>query len=397
MAIELLAAAIAALLGLGAAETVVHRRRLRRIPTRIHVAGTRGKSSVTRLIAAGLRNAGIPTAAKTTGTLARMILPDAREVPVFRPRGPNIVEQTRIVAAACELEAKALVLECMALVPELHWVSESKLVRATHGVITNARPDHLDVMGPTDADVARCLAGMIPVGGVLVSGERKHRDVLAEAAADRGTRLIEVTRDDLASVTDPELARFSHVEHRDNVALALKLLEELGVERGTALEGMWLASPDPGALTEHRVQFFGREIVFVNAFAANDPLSTELIWNMARARHPDVDRVIAVFNLRDDRPERTRQLAREATFWHKADGIVLLGSGAYHFARDAHTAGIDSERLTFADDESPEEVFESIVELCGRRTLVVGMANIGEQGIAVVRHFRNRNMLAEPN
>jgi len=32
-----------------------HRSMLRRIPMRIHVNGTRGKSSVTRLIAAGLR------------------------------------------------------------------------------------------------------------------------------------------------------------------------------------------------------------------------------------------------------------------------------------------------------------------------------------------------------
>ena len=88
MAIEILAASVGALLGLGIAESVAHRRRLARIPTRVHVAGTRGKSSVTRLIASGLRAGDVRCAAKTTGTLARMILPDAREVPIFRPRGP---------------------------------------------------------------------------------------------------------------------------------------------------------------------------------------------------------------------------------------------------------------------------------------------------------------------
>ena len=35
-----------------------HRRALRQIPIRIHVAGTRGKSTTTRLIAAGLRAGG---------------------------------------------------------------------------------------------------------------------------------------------------------------------------------------------------------------------------------------------------------------------------------------------------------------------------------------------------
>jgi len=42
-----------------------HRRNLRAISLRIHVAGTRGKSTTTRLIAAGLRAAGHKVVAKT--------------------------------------------------------------------------------------------------------------------------------------------------------------------------------------------------------------------------------------------------------------------------------------------------------------------------------------------
>ena len=88
--IEVLVGLTSALAVAGAAELAVHRRRLRSIPIRVHVNGTRGKSSVTRLIAAGLRQGGIRTCAKTTGTLARMILPDATELPIYRPAGPNL-------------------------------------------------------------------------------------------------------------------------------------------------------------------------------------------------------------------------------------------------------------------------------------------------------------------
>lgn len=393
MAIEILAASVGALLGLGIAESVSHRRRLKRIPTRVHVAGTRGKSSVTRLIAAGLRAGGRRCAAKTTGTLARMILPDAREVPIFRPRGPNIVEQTRVVALAESLGVDALVIECMALQPELHWLSENKLVRATHGVITNVRADHLDVMGPGEEDVARCLAGMIPVKGTLITAERRHLGILREACEDRKTRLVTVDDDDLAAVTDADMGGFLHVEHRDNVALALKVLEELEVPREAGLMGMWAGQPDPGALTEHEIDFFGRRIVFVNAFAANDPESTQGIWNMAVNRHRDLDEIVAVFNLRADRPSRTRQLARETTFWHDADHVVLMGSGAYHFVREASAVGIGPERFVYADHDQLGEVFESIVELCNRSALVVGMANIGEHGLGLARLFRNRRVL----
>ena len=394
--VEILALAGAGLLGLGALETIQHRRKLARIKTRVHVSGTRGKSSVTRLVAAGMRHAGIATAAKTTGTLARMILPDGREVPVFRPAGANVTEQIRIVDAAQSLGARALVIECMALQPELHWVSEDKFVRATHGVITNARADHLDVMGPGVADVARTLAGMTPVGGTLITGERdpEYLAIFEHAARDRGSRLVTLSDDDMAAVTPDDLARFGYLEHQENVALAIKVLAELGVARDQGLEGMWSASPDPGALTEHEVDFFGRRIVFVNGFAANDPQSTATIWRMCRERHPDVERVIGVFNLRADRPSRTLQLARDARFWHEADGVVLMGSGAYQFAKAASEQGIGPGRFVYAEQQTLDQVFEAIVGLCGHSTLVIGMANIYGQGLELVRFFRNRQVLA---
>jgi len=394
VSVELLAAAAAGLVGLGALEAVGHRRRLARIPTRIHVSGTRGKSSVTRLIAAGMRGAKINAAAKTTGTLARMILPDGKEVPAFRPAGANIIEQIRIINAAQAMGVQSLVIECMALQPELHWLSERWFVRATHGVITNARADHLDVMGPSTADVARALAGMIPVKGVLFTNEREHLSILRAAAEDRGTRLVTVSDEDHDGVSDGDLEGFSYLEHRENLALAFKVLEELEVPRQAALQGMWAASPDPGAMTEHEVDFFGRRIHFINGFAANDPQSTEMIWRMALARHPDADRVVAVFNLRADRASRTLQLARDARFWHEAHHVVLMGSGAYQFAREASKhASFDPNRFVYAEHERLDEVFEAIIGLCGRKSLVVGMANIYGQGLALVKYFRNRQIV----
>ncbi len=85
----------------GLAETYFHQRHLAAIPIRIHVNGTRGKSSVVRLIAGGLRESGIATCAKTTGTRARMILPDASEYPIFRPGGATWSALARAASAPC--------------------------------------------------------------------------------------------------------------------------------------------------------------------------------------------------------------------------------------------------------------------------------------------------------
>ncbi|MCA9240609.1 MAG: poly-gamma-glutamate synthase PgsB [Planctomycetales bacterium] len=379
------------LVAAGGMESYMHRRRLNQIPIRVHVNGTRGKSSVARLIAAGMRESGLRTCCKTTGTLPQMILPDGTEFPVFRPAGANVSEQIRIVDAALEFGAEAIVMECMALIPYLQFLSENKLVRATHGVITNAREDHLDVMGPGERDVALALAGMTPAGGKLFTAERDHLDVFQMAANDRGATLIPTTEEDVSAITPLDLAGFSYVEHAENVALALRVCADLGISKSVALRGMWAAKPDTGAMVAHELNFFGREIYFVNGFAANDPESTERIWRMALERYPDVKRRIAIFNCRIDRPDRSAQLGRVVANWPPADYYLLIGTGTFMFARQAVKQGIDALKLVFAEDRKADEIFERIIELSAGSALVMGMANIGGVGLDVVRYFANRS------
>ena len=82
-----LTACLVALLVYLAREKARLSRALRRVPRRIAVAGTRGKSGVTRLIAAGLRASGAKVLAKTTGSKPVLILPDGSEREIARP-GP---------------------------------------------------------------------------------------------------------------------------------------------------------------------------------------------------------------------------------------------------------------------------------------------------------------------
>ena len=70
----------------GYIELYIHNKSLLKIPTRIHVNGTRGKSSVTRLIAAGIRESGLKTYAKTTGTTPRIIDNKGNDIELDRLR-----------------------------------------------------------------------------------------------------------------------------------------------------------------------------------------------------------------------------------------------------------------------------------------------------------------------
>jgi len=374
---------------LGVTEFILHRKRLAKIPIRIHVNGTRGKTSVTRLIAAGLREAGIRCVAKTTGTVPRFILPNGREVPVYRPGGANIIEQKQAVTMAAAQRAEALVVECMALQPQLQWLSEAKLIRATHGVITNARPDHLDVMGPTEEDVARALAATVPSDGVFLTAEKKHRSFLQQVAEDRRSR-FRAAQDLTRPITNFDMQAFPYLEHEENVQLALAVCEELGVDAETALRGMWRAKPDPGAMIEASIEFFGRRLVFVNGFAANDPISTKYIWEQSLERHRDLKRRIAVFNCRADRADRSEQLAESYAHWVQADEVVLLGTGQYIFARAAVKSGLDPTRLVFVDRSHPADIFEILLGLAESSALVMGLGNIAGPGLALAEYFANR-------
>ncbi|NEB73614.1 poly-gamma-glutamate synthase PgsB, partial [Streptomyces fulvissimus] len=77
---------------------------------------------------------------------------------------------------------------------------------------------------------------------------------------------------DPETVTDEELRGFSWFTFKENVAIALTVAELLGVERETALQGMYEAPPDPGVLSVERYATHdGKKLRFANVFAANDP------------------------------------------------------------------------------------------------------------------------------
>ena len=381
---------LALLTGLGLFEMLRHARHRRRVPLRIHVNGSRGKSSVTRLIAAGLRAGGVRTLAKTTGSAACYIHPDGSESPVWRRGAPNIREQVGVFRRAVAEGAEALVLECMAVRPDLQRVCEHRIVHATHGVITNVRPDHLEVMGPRIEDVAASLAGTVPRRSRLLTAETGFAGFLERRAGELGSDFT-LTRED--QIEARELDGFAYVEFPENVSLALAVCTAAGVPRETALAGMRRARPDLGALTRQRLREEGKEIEFINAFAANDPVSYLRIWERldlgARA-----DEVILLVNVRGDRQRRSRDLAPLCSRELAAPRIVLIGEQTYVFAELLRRQGLPARSVTDLGGRRAPEIWERLVELAGPRATVVGIGNIAGVGRELLALLREREVAA---
>ena len=139
----------------------------------IYVNGIRGKSTTTRLIEAGLREAGLKVFCKTTGTLPMIIGVDGVERPLKRRGRANIREQLDILHRAASEGAEILVIECMAVDPVLQNVSQHRMLRADIGVITNVRLDHTAEMGETLEEICDSLSNMIPQNGHLFTADEQ--------------------------------------------------------------------------------------------------------------------------------------------------------------------------------------------------------------------------------
>ena len=395
-AIGVIATVFVVLCLLGIVESLVHRRVLARLPVRIHVNGTRGKTSVVRLIAAGLSAGGLCVCSKTTGSFAAVTGPDGEDYPLHRPAQPNVIEQMRVMRRLVAFEPDVVVMECMALQPQYQALTERQMVCSTHGVITNARADHLDVMGPEPRDVALALAGSVPYSARLFTAERPFLEIFEQAASDRGSEIVRTSEDDVESVSEEEMSKFSYAEHAENVALALSVCADLGVDRETALKGMQALKPEVGATRIQEIDFFGRNLIFVNAFAANDPESTELIWERVVQRYGKGRHKLAVINCRFDRPQRSQQLAQVAAEWTPADHCILMGSGTLLFARAAIRAGLPVGAMTVAEGMDTGELFETVLEHSEGDALIVGMCNVHGGGAELARYFNNRSLRSKP-
>ena len=344
----------------GLLEFRYHQLVLSSIPMRIHVNGTRGKSSVTRLIAAGLRAGGKRTFAKTTGTAPRVIDSEGIDRIIHRLRSPSIGEQVRLLKYFSAEKPDVVVMECMAVQPQYQWISEHQMVKSDIGVITNARPDHLDEMGPTDVDVVRSLSNSIPIDGTLITAEEKHKNILEKVAEQNGSEFL---HSDEGSITDSELNKFSYIEHPQNIAIALDVCEKMGIKRDVALAGMHRVKPDLGALIVWKLKGENGSLQFVNGMAANDPVSTLQIWKFVIDRYPTTSGSAVFFNSRDDRPLRTNQML-ELTFEEiKPEHFIIRGDKIASKVNRLIHHSPETKVQIFPLDDKIDSVSKSILDL----------------------------------
>jgi gamma-polyglutamate synthase len=345
---------------------------------------------VTRLIGGGLKGGGKRVFIKTTGTKPRTIDVPGIEKAIYRIGKANVIEQPAVIRQAVAQNAEFIVVECMAVQPDLQYLTENHMVHSQVGVITNAREDHLDVMGPTVSDVAEALCNSLPKKGIVYTTEDKYLETIKRRAAKLKTEVVYV---DPATVEDEVMRGFSYLEHKSNVAVALAVCQHYGTDRKAALHGMYNIQPDPGVLHKYSINFNGKTLDFINAFAANDPESYRAIWTLLDIHREPGMKLIVLVNSRRDRVQRAEQLGEFIARELEADFYVVSGEYTHPLVHKAIHCGIASKNIKDLGGKQAEEVFKFIAGITESRSLVVGIGNIVGLGEEIVNHFVSKGRM----
>lgn len=359
-------------------EKYIIQRGVRSLQLRIHVNGTRGKSSVTEYIAAGLSDLSPGIMAKITGIVPAIII-NGEPHPIRRRGMARVQEQFHTILSAARSGAKSLVLECMSISPELQRL-ESRIFRPHIYVITNIRDDHREEMGENISVQVDSICSAIPPDCIVVTGEVRFLDRIREYADAVNSPVI------CARDPGPEIVSgIPDGVFAENVSLAMAVCELAGAEIKGALKRikeLLTARPSPMVTIRHD----DREIRFLNAFAANDIDSTVSLLDRWLTATGHQGKTSILFNTRADRPVRTDLFAGWiAANSSSVDQVIITGD---HSARARYSIirkGFDSTRIHSWRRKQVKTLVDNLFSLLDDRSLVIGVGNISGEGLNIVK------------
>ncbi len=352
------------------------------IPLRVMVTGTRGKTSVARLLASVLREDGRKVLAKTTGSEAVLVLPDGRERSVRRRGRPSILEQIGVVALGARMEADAVVVESMAVHAENLRVEGRRLLRPHLVLVTNLRVDHVEAQGESRETVGKIIGEGVPEGSRVLIPAGEWEEGLEFAAREVGGSLLRVEgRGGERSGGDQLFG--------SNVDLVRAASELLGVGDEAVERGIEAARGDVGLLRAWSHPRTGGKESWrvVNAFAANDPESTFLALDQVTAGGGRISqKPVGLLNLRADRGDRTLLWVEALRDGGGARFSHLYLSGFHARAMLRRLKGLDGPPVEVLPRMKPPEVMAMLT----RRSepgVLFGFGNMGGLGEELVRYW----------
>jgi hypothetical protein len=272
---------------------------------RVLVTGSRGKSSLVRLIHAACRASEIRAYGRITGVLPRQLGPKGESL-ILRRAGSHVAEMPWWLKRLPK-EADAIILENSAISPELQHLA-AKWLKPGLVVLSNVLPDHQQAWGDGKGDAARTLVRGVPPQSRVVLPVGEMADlVLLELLQKRGCRIIPA---------EPAAGSEPCGHQAVNQGLALAACKQMGLDPAICREAMAGIAPD---LADFRVLRIGKASLALG-FSANDPAST---WALFDSLGWDMPETTLLYNHRVDRLDRLRAFG--GLLRHPWQEVLIIG------------------------------------------------------------------------
>lgn len=301
------------------------------------VTGSRGKSSVVRMLHAALSAHGLQTWSRITGVVPRELGPGGTR-DILRSSGAHVEEMSWWLQQLPP-DTEAVVLENSAISEEFQGLA-GKWLQPDVTVFTNAVPDHQEAWGPTRQSAAEVLVGGLPRGGrVIVPSDLSRDRYLGRLFTDRSCEVV--FADPVENVESDYRAA--------NMGLALAAATGLGLDSASAVQAMRATGQD--RYDFRVVEHAGAELAM--AFSVNDITSTRGLFRSLRWPKEDTR---LVFNHRRDRHARFRSF----TDWLKHPAwrdVLVIGDRPTSLPPTARFLGIRDANSLLGQFRPGEKIF----------------------------------------
>jgi len=341
-----------------------HKSMIQRIPLRISINGTRGKSSTTQYIVAGLRAAGKRPLGKITGTEPLLLKPDGKSERIRRWGKPRIQEQMKVVYRAAQEGVDVLVAECMAVSPEYQLI-DARIISPQIYVITNILDDHREQYGGKLDLYAESICSAIPSNAIVVTSEQTYLPFIKGVADIRNTRVI-VAQTSRNVDFHPEI-------FLSNLDMAVEVCKLVGVDPEIAKNGI-LRRVDTSDDPDNKKLRHGLRLI--NGLAVNDTVSAQKLLNRWRSKG---EGTTILLHTRNDRPLRTLQFSEWIASLSNIDKVLLSGSHTFIARRSLQKMGVSGDTIIEMEANSISMLTRGSI----KDSTIYGFGNTGDGGIAM--------------
>ena len=361
---------------------------LSKVPIRVSVTGTRGKSSQVHIIAKLLARRDLWTLAKITGDIPFFFDNDTIYKIVRKDGRPVLMDETAFLTDICNgnpgCYPNAVILENQAIKPYTMFTFHKLYCKPKYIIVTNIRRDHGDFLGETKDEVAHAIGEGFADATTVISGEtdKVANEILKFHAEKIGAEFVIATvPSEMTNIPGVESIYTAKalLECLDNDFSSfgdLKITDDEVDNLVTVLENTFCLQLSPSG-----VEWF-------DGAKLNDIDSSKIVFDYLQLKYPE-KRFTLLANFRRDRASRTISFL---TFFNsmvdygRIDRVYLSGPGSeYIYKRIDHSY---RSRFKLVEDNIPSAT--KFIKEQDKNSALMTIANAVSPFMRKIREIQSR-------